>query len=190
MNKRTIATFAIAAGMSMVLPVAASARRGGTQQENTAAATPVAAHQVEVEHGTEANEHSQGTAHVSANGTEQVTAAVLSPVAVVTPTSASANITEAEATNIAKAQNPKGVVKAVEHETEEGKDVFEVKFTDGSRVDVLASDGSIVRKSIVAPKTTTTTTTSPSSTTHSGHSEGGESETEAESQNHVGHRQN
>ena len=53
-------------------------------------------------------------------------------------------ISEAEARTIAQGQQPSKTITKVERETEHGVDVFSVRFSDASRVDVNASSGAIM----------------------------------------------
>lgn len=55
------------------------------------------------------------------------------------------DITQEQAVDIASKQVPGKTLKKVEIETEEGTKVYSVRFTDDTRVDVRASDGTIVR---------------------------------------------
>jgi uncharacterized membrane protein YkoI len=50
-----------------------------------------------------------------------------------------------EAITIAQNEMPGKTVVKVEHENEDGVDVFSVRFDDGSRVDVDSSTGAVVR---------------------------------------------
>jgi hypothetical protein len=50
-----------------------------------------------------------------------------------------------DAVEIAKSQNPGGVIKQVEVEVEDGKVVISVKFMDGKKVVVDASGGTVVK---------------------------------------------
>ncbi|MEK7602979.1 MAG: PepSY domain-containing protein [Patescibacteria group bacterium] len=56
-----------------------------------------------------------------------------------------AGITIEKAREIAQAQRPGKTVTKIELETEDGKVVYSVRFSDGGRVDVSATDGSVVR---------------------------------------------
>ena len=64
-----------------------------------------------------------------------------------------AGITIEKAREIAEAQRPGQTVKKIEFEVEEGVAVYSVRFTDGSRVDVSATDGTVVR--VKEPKSKT-----------------------------------
>lgn len=66
-----------------------------------------------------------------------------------------AGITIDQARQTALAQRPGKTVSKIELETEEGKVVYSVRFTDGGRVDVNATDGSVVR--VKNPSSTSTT---------------------------------
>lgn len=59
--------------------------------------------------------------------------------------SSSSTVTLDQATAIAQAVFPDKTVQKVETETEHGVQIFSVRFTDGSRVDVRASDGAVLR---------------------------------------------
>lgn len=61
------------------------------------------------------------------------------------PAGFTAGITLSEAIQIAKSERPNSVVEKVEMEVEDGVVVYSVRFTDESRVDVDALDGSIQR---------------------------------------------
>lgn len=66
-----------------------------------------------------------------------------SPSTVVAPPAGLISLSDAQA--IAQAQFPDKTIRKVEAETEHGILVYSVRFTDGSRVDVSAADGSIVK---------------------------------------------
>jgi uncharacterized membrane protein YkoI len=61
------------------------------------------------------------------------------------PTDMKATIDFAKARSIALAQQPKGTVQKIELELEEGTLVYSVRFTDGGRVDVNATDGTVLK---------------------------------------------
>lgn len=61
-------------------------------------------------------------------------------------------ITFAQAREIALAKVPGGTVRKIELETEHGRVVYSVRFVGGSRVDVSAEDGSVVRTKIKKTK--------------------------------------
>lgn len=54
------------------------------------------------------------------------------------------HITEAQAIEIASVKMPGKTYEKVEIETENGIKIYSVRFTDGSRVDVRATDGEVV----------------------------------------------
>jgi uncharacterized membrane protein YkoI len=56
-----------------------------------------------------------------------------------------AGITLQQAREIAAVQRPDKTITKIELESEEGKVVYSVRFADGGRVDVNATDGSVVR---------------------------------------------
>jgi uncharacterized membrane protein YkoI len=56
-----------------------------------------------------------------------------------------AGITIQQARDIASAERPGQTITKIELETEEGVVVYSVRFADGGRVDVSATDGSVVR---------------------------------------------
>ena len=55
------------------------------------------------------------------------------------------SITSRRAAQIAKDHNGGGIIRKIERETEHGAAIYSVRFNDGARVDVQASDGAIVR---------------------------------------------
>lgn len=61
------------------------------------------------------------------------------------PTDFVAGITLQQARNIAEAQRPGKTITKIELETEEGVVVYSVRFADDGRVDVNATDGSVLR---------------------------------------------
>lgn len=66
-----------------------------------------------------------------------------SPAPVVATPAGLISLSDAQA--IAQAQFPDKTIRKVEAETEHGILVYSVRFTDGSKVDVSAADGSIVK---------------------------------------------
>ena len=190
MKKRTLATFMVAAGASMILPVAVTASHGTTQNSTTNSQSQVKAAEVETEKS-EAAEHSQAPANASVTGVANASDnSVLSDTTTPTTTTApTTTITKDEATKIAMAQHAGVAVKETEQDNEEGMTAFEVEFVDGSKI-VVGSDGTILSKKIVtAPATTNnqgTNNTNNSNNSHnnSGHGEGNETET------HGNHGQN
>ena len=61
------------------------------------------------------------------------------------PSDTSTTLTADQAVTLAESQFPNKTLKKVETEAEHGVAVFSVRFTDGSRVDVDASTGALVR---------------------------------------------
>lgn len=61
------------------------------------------------------------------------------------PKSFNSTITISKAFEIAKNKNPNGTIKQIELEVEDGKVVFSIKFTDGTKVIVDAESGNIVK---------------------------------------------
>lgn len=81
------------------------------------------------------------------------------------PTDFQSKITLQEARNIAQAQRPNKTIQKIELETENGVIVYSVRFSDDGRVDVNASDGTIVRVRNGENNTTSgSTNSSPSNT--------------------------
>lgn len=87
----------------------------------------------------DANDDNPGAQHSSDSDDDQQTT-----------TAPSGAITIDEAKTIAQNVYPDKTIKKVELENEHGTVVYSVRFTDSSRVDVSAADGSVVRSEMEA----------------------------------------
>lgn len=84
-----------------------------------------------------------------------------------------AEITVQQARDLASAQRPGKTITKIELETEEGKVVYSVQFSDGGRVDVSATDGTILRVRQASTSTTQNATKTSSSSNSSDDSNAG-----------------
>ena len=140
MNKQVIIGSALALGI-ILLPVAAQASRGSNDSTNTSSLHDQA----------EVNSVSNDDLSHEDNDDHKVTVNPTQADVVLSSTSstnASAVIestkTLQEAVTAAQKQFPNKTVKEVEQESEDGKQIWEIKFTDGSKVEVDAVTGLVI----------------------------------------------
>jgi uncharacterized membrane protein YkoI len=84
-------------------------------------------------------------------------------------------VNQDQATAIAMTAMPGKAVKKVQSESEGGTAVFSVRFTDGSRVDVRASDGAVVRTKTKTNKNMVNSNSQSQSGRHGGGNDNGNS---------------
>ncbi|HXH26413.1 MAG TPA: PepSY domain-containing protein [Candidatus Acidoferrum sp.] len=89
------------------------------------------------------------------------------------PRSTAAKLTFDQARQIAQAQNPRGVITKIELEGEDSHLVYSVRFSDGSRIDIDAVSGAVVKTQAATPNGNNASSSSNESRTTSGSSDSG-----------------